>query len=340
MNKRFGIIVLLVVILLILFNYSFVVVDETQQAIKLRFGTMVGKTLKPGLHFRIPGVDKVPVYPKLILDYDAAPAEILTKDKKNLVVDNYAKWRIVEPLTFFETVQTVGQAQARLDDIIFAELRVELGRHLMIEIISELRPEIMEAVTKRSDAKSRELGISVVDVRIKRADLPQENTRAVFGRMKAEREREAKKYRSEGQEAALKLRADADRQRTIILAEAYRKSEELKGQGDAEATSIYAGAFEQDAEFFSFLRTLESYRKALNEKTTLILSQEDEFLRLLKDSGADLEAVQPGKTQTPGPTAQPEPTAAPSEPETAEPEPEEESAPTPSEQQSETEASQ
>jgi membrane protease subunit HflC len=248
----------------------------------------VGGVKEPGLHTKIPFVQDVILFEQRLLDYDARPAEILTSDKKNLVVDNFAKWRIVDPLKFYKTVRDVRGASSRLDDIIFAELRVELGRHDMVEIISELRSEIMAAVTERSDEASRQYGIEVVDVRIKRADLPQENERAVFGRMQAEREREAKLYRSEGQEQALKIRAIADRQRAILLAEANRKSQEIRGEADAQATSIYAHAYRQDEGFYSFMRSLESYRQALDEDATLLLTTDQEYLDYFRESGAKI----------------------------------------------------
>jgi len=231
---------------------------------------------------KMPFIQEVKFFERRLLDYDAAPAEILTADKKNLVVDNYAKWQVIDPLQFYKTVRNVSGAMARLDDIIYAELRVELGRHIMIDIITKLRSDIMNSVTERSNTKAKEYGISVRDVRIKRVDLPQENERAVFGRMRAERERQAKKYRSEGQEVSITLRATAERKRTIIIAEGYRKSQSLKGYGDAEATRIYAEAFNQDKEFYAFTRSLEAYRTALAESTTLVLTHDDEFLKYMK----------------------------------------------------------
>jgi len=286
MGKKFGAIVVIIILVLIGLNTAFFTVDQTRQAIIVQLGRPVSGLQAPGLHFKIPFIQEVIFFENRFLDYDASPAEILTSDKKNLVVDNYAMWKIVNPLKFYKTVHNVSGALSRLDDIIYAELRVELGRHLMLDIISKVRSEIMEKVTKRSDERARSYGISVLDVRIKRADLPKENERAVFGRMKAERERQAMKYRSEGQEAAQRIRAEADRERTIILAEAYRKAQGLRGLGDAESIRIYAEAFGQDPEFFGFVRSLEAYQRALNENTTMVLSQDDEFLQFMKNSGA------------------------------------------------------
>lgn len=284
MGKKIGPAIVVIIVLLFVLGSVFFTVDETMQAIVLQLGKPVGGIKGPGIHLKIPFIQDVNYFEKRLLDYDAAPAEILTADKKNLVVDNYAKWNIIDPLKFYKTVKNVQGAQARLDDIIYAELRVELGRHIMSDIITTLRSDIMTSVTERSNNKAKDYGISVRDVRMKRADLPQENERAVFGRMRTERERQAKKYRSEGQEESIKIQAAADRERTIILAEAYRKAEILKGEGDAEATRIYAESFGQDPEFFQFTRSLETYRNALDPNTTVVLSPDDEFLKYFKQS--------------------------------------------------------
>ena len=288
MKSKLAPIIAGVIVLLFIVQSAFFIVDQTKQAIVVQLGKPVSGVKKPGLHGKIPFIQEVIFFESRLLDYDASPAEILTHDKKNLMVDNYAKWKIIDPLQFYKTVRNITGALSRLDDIIYAELRVELGRHLMIDIISTKRETIMHAVTERSNEQAKAYGISVVDVRIKRADLPQENEQAVFGRMRTERDRQAKKYRSEGQREALKIRATADRERSVILAEAYRKAQEIRGQGDAEATRVYAEAYLQDPEFFDFLKSLESYRRSLNKRTTIILSPRDEFLKFLKESGTDL----------------------------------------------------
>jgi membrane protease subunit HflC len=217
-----------------------------------------------------------------VLVYDAAPTEILTRDKKNLVVDNYAKWIITDPLMFYKTVKNITGAQSRLDDIVYAQLRVELGRHDLSDIVSKSRDEIMSTVTKESSKRVKEYGIDVVDVRIKRADLPEQNEKHVFNRMKAERERQAKQYRSEGREESQKITAKADMERTIILANAYKEAEVIKGEGDAKSIKIYADAYKKDAEFFEFTRSLEAYKKSLKEDTTLLVSPKSEFLKYLE----------------------------------------------------------
>jgi membrane protease subunit HflC len=219
-----------------------------------------------------------------LLIYDASPSVIITKDKKNLVVDNYAKWRIVEPLKYYQTVKNETGAQSRLDDIIFSNLRQELGKHDLVDIVAETRASLMKTVTEKTNEAAKSFGIEVVDVRIKRADLPPENERAVYERMRAEREREAKRYRSEGEERALGIKAQADREKTILLSEATRKGEVLKGEGDAVATRLYAQAYTKDPEFFYFLNTMEAYKKTFGDKDTLVLTPDSEFFRYFKKS--------------------------------------------------------
>lgn len=282
MRRIFTLIGIVVVVILILINMTFFTVRQDQQAIVLQLGKPMKVIQEPGLNVRIPIIQEVLYFEKKLLMYDAAPAEILTEDKKNLVVDNYSEWKIIDPLRFYQTVQNISGAQSRVDDIVYSELRVELGVHTLLEILSETREQLMRSVTEKSDKASREYGIQIVDVRIKRADLPAENERAVYGRMQAERERQAKKYRSEGQEEAQKIRSVADKDRAIILAEAYRQAQEIKGKGDAQAIRIYADAFQKDPEFFRFMRSMEAYQKSLAEDATLVLTPDNEFLNYLE----------------------------------------------------------
>jgi membrane protease subunit HflC len=288
MRQKIGPILLIIVLLLIALYASFYVVDQTEQAILIQLGEPIEGTIGPGIHIKIPLVQKVVIFENRLLDYDATPAEILSADKKNIKVGNYAKWRIVNPLKFYESVRDTDGALARLGDIIDSEIRAELGRYVMIDILSKPRSEILDAVRKRCDEWAQNYGISVIDVRIKRIDLPPENRQAVFARMRAERGRQAKKYRSEGQQEALGIKATADRERTIILADAYRNAQIIRGEGDAGAARVYAEAFKQDPEFFDLFRTLEASRKALDDKTTMVISPEYEFLRYMKKSGANL----------------------------------------------------
>jgi len=263
---------------------SVFIVDQREKALVLELGKPVSEALGPGLHFKLPFIQNVIYFDARVLEYDAPPAEILTQDKKNLVVDNYSRWRIKDPLKFYQSVRTVSQGISRIDDIVYAELRVALGQYLLTEVVSSKRAEIMERVTKKCDELLANYGIEVLDVRIKRADLPPENEKAVYNRMRAERERQAKTYRSEGREEATKIRAQADKERTIMLAEAKQKAEQLKGEGEAEATLIYAKALEQDSEFYQFTRSLEAYKQSLSKDTELVLTPNSEFFKYLKSS--------------------------------------------------------
>ena len=278
--KLTAILVVLIVIFILLINSAYRVF-ETEQIQITKFGAPIKTVTEPGLNFKIPFIEKLHVFEKRLLDYDSAPTEILTQDKKTLIVDNYAKWRITDPLKFMKTVKNIPGAQTRLDDIIYSEVRTELGKHLFHQIISGQRSEIMEKVTRSSNDKAQEYGIEVVDVRIKRADLPPENERAVYERMDAERKRIANRYRSEGEEKALEIRAETDKQAVIIMAQAEKKAQEIRGEGDAEATRIYAGAFERNQNFYSFWRTLQAYEKSMDSTTTLILSPDAEFFNYL-----------------------------------------------------------
>ncbi len=280
MNKKI-ILVLIILAIIILLKFSLFAVDETRQAIVLQFGKVVRVIREPGLNIKTPFLQTVRYFEDRIIEYDSAPTEIITKDKKNLFLDNYARWRITDPLKFMQTVRDENGAQRRLDDIVYSELRVELGRYDLNEIVSVRRDTIMQEVTERCNEMAQEYGISIIDVRIKRADLPEENEKAVFDRMRAERLREANRYRSEGEEEALKIRAQTDKEKVIILADAYKIDETNRGEGDAQALKIYADAFQKDPTFFRLVRTLEAYTKTLNNNTTLVISTDSEFFRLL-----------------------------------------------------------
>jgi membrane protease subunit HflC len=279
MNALFRTAGIAVIVVVVILFFSLFQVDQTEQALVLQLGKPVRVITAPGLKARLPLLQQVIVFDRRLLVYDAASAEIITSDKKNLVVDNYSKWRIVDPLRFYQTVKNERGAQARLDDIIYSELRVELGKETLNDIVAKVRSQIMATVTRNSNRAAAEYGIEVVDVRIKRADLPTENEQHVFSRMQAERQRQAKKYRSEGEEEALKITSLADRDRKIILAEAYRQAQEIRGQGELEAIAIYAAAFEQDEEFYDFYRSLRAYRKAFADRGMVVLDRDSELLR-------------------------------------------------------------
>ena len=253
-------------------------VDQTEKAIVIQLGRPVGDVREPGLHFKLPFVQNVVFFDARILDFDAKPEEITTTDKKYMNVDSYTKWRIYDPLTFYTKVRTIQGAQARLDDIVRSQLRVALGRHDLDEIVSKKRQEIMDNVTARSKELLKPYGIDILDVRIKRTDLPAENARAIFGRMKAERERQAKQYRSEGREAAARITAQADKERSIILADADKQSEIVRGEGDGEATKIYADALGRSPDFYRFTRSLEAYKNGFKENSRFIMTPSSPFL--------------------------------------------------------------
>ncbi len=284
MKKGLNLIALIVVGVVILGTQAFYKVDQTESAIIIQLGKPVRAITEPGLYMKTPFTQKVVYFDKRLLIYDATPSAIITRDKKNLVVDNYAKWRIIDPLRYYKSVRNETGAQSRLDDIIFSNLREELGKHNLVDIVSKTRSSLMKVVTEKTNKASLAFGIEVRDVRIKRADLPPENERAVFERMRAERQREAKRYRSEGEERALAIRAIADKERTVILSEAQRKAQVFRGEGDAVATKLYAQAYKQDPAFFYFLKTMEAYKKTLGEGDTLIITPKSEFFRYLKKS--------------------------------------------------------
>ena len=258
------------------------VVDVTQTAIVVELGKPRRTVTEPGLYLKVPFVQEVTYFDKRLLDYDSDAQDVITQDKKTLLLDNFAKWRIVDPLKVYQAFQSQRGALQRLHDIIYSELRVELGRHDLLEIVSMTRAELMRVVTERANEKASAYGIEIQDVRIKRADLPEQNEKAVFARMQAERERQAKQYRAEGAEEAQKIRSDAEKDKEIILAEAYKESEELRGAGDAKAFRIYGNAYRQDSRFFEFTRSMEAYKKTFNDKSTLVMSPDSEFFRYLK----------------------------------------------------------
>jgi membrane protease subunit HflC len=283
-------------VLLAVWNFAFFTVPVWMQAVVLQLGQPVRTVREPGLYMKLPFIQTVLYFDKRLLEYDASPKELLTRDKQQLVVDNYTRWKIVDPLKFYQAVRDEAGAQSRLDDIIYSNLRENFGRQTLLEILSTRREALMQEVTRKSDQKTRDYGVQVIDVRIKRADLPEKNEQNVFSRMRTERERLAKKYRAEGDEEARKITSISDKDALVLLAEAKRESEGTRGQGDAEAVKIYADAYGRDVEFFKLVRTLDAYRKALPDTTSVIMSPDAEFLRFLK--GVD-PAPQPQRSPQP-----------------------------------------
>ncbi|MEC9437635.1 MAG: protease modulator HflC [Candidatus Neomarinimicrobiota bacterium] len=271
------------VLLLVGFSSIFIV-DETNQVVILQLGKPVKTVTKPGINVKLPFPFQEKItFDDRLLEYDSPPEEILSKDKKTLIVDNYVRWKIVDPLQFLKTVQAIPTAKSRMDDIVYSELRRELGTHDMVEIITQNREEIMDVVTKASNEATLSYGISVVDVRIRRVDLPSQNEESIYARMEAERKRQANKFRSEGEEEAQKIRAATDRDKTIILADAYKEAERIRGEGDAKAVQVYARSYSADPKFYEFVRTLDAYKKVVDDKTTLVLPSGSKLFKLLMD---------------------------------------------------------
>ena len=263
---------------------SIFIVDETEQVVGLQFGKPVRIITEPGLHIKVPfPIQEKNVFDNRLLEYDSPPEEILSKDKKSLIVDNYVRWKIVDPLQFLKTVQAIPTALSRMDDIVYSELRRELGTHDMVEIITENREELMEKVTVASNKATQDYGIEVVDVRSRRVDLPSQNEESIYARMDAERKRQANKFRSEGEEEAQKIRATTDRDKTIILADAYKQAERIRGEGDAKAVEVYADAYSAAPKFYEFVRTLDAYKKIIDDKTMLVLPSDSRLFKLLLD---------------------------------------------------------
>jgi membrane protease subunit HflC len=281
-TKLFSIAGLIVIVVAVIVSRQiFFTVNETEQVIITQFGEYKRTIQQPGLAYKLPFVQTVNRFDRRILVSDAPYAEYLTQDKKRLVADPITRWRIADPLRFYKTVRDESGARARLDDLVFSELRREVASHNFDTVIGAQREAIMDAVAATAREKAREFGIEIIDVRIKRADLPREVQASVFARMQAEREREAKRYRSEGEEEAAKLRAETDKERTIILATAEQQAQRLRGDGDAEATRIYAEAYGKDPEFYAFVRSLQAYEQFVGKRSTLLLSADSDLFRYL-----------------------------------------------------------
>ena len=272
---------IIAIIVAILINQSVFIVSETEQAIILQFGDPVATIQEPGLAYKLPFVQNVITFEKRVMSSDAPRQEYLTSDKKRLVVDHVTRWRISDPLVFYKAVRTEAGARARLDDIIFSELRRELASVVFLDVISTQREAIEERVAISSEEKASEFGIIVLDVRTKRADLPQEVEQSVFERMRAERERESSLIRAEGEEQGNIIRAQADRSSAVTVAEGEQQAQQLRGEGEAEAIRIYADTLSQDPEFYAFTRRLESYETILKPGDRLVIPLDTDFFRYL-----------------------------------------------------------
>lgn len=270
----------LLLLLLLLANASVYIADENETIVI----TQMGKPIRvipenqPGIYLKLPFVHEINRFSTKFLDYDSSPQIIYTLDKKPLLIDNYAKWKIVDGRRFLETVRTVPGAITRLDDTVYSTLRVELGRHNFHNIISEEKNVITDAVINVANMRVRDIGIEIVDIRIKRADLPEENEFAVFERMKSERKRIASQYLSEGEREYITLKAETDREVSVIISEAYKEAEEIRGKADSEAASIYAEAYSRDPKFYEFYMALDTLTRTIKETETVLLLPRDSIL--------------------------------------------------------------
>lgn len=279
-------IVIIVIVAVALLVQAAFIINEGKQGVVFQFGKPVRTIQEPGLYFKYPLVQDLIIFEKTILAAEAPAAEYITLDKKRLNVDTVSRWRIVEPLTFYQSMKNDREAIARLNELISTRLRQEIANHNFKDFIRQEREGIMKSVTDGTAELAKRFGIQVIDVRIRRVDLPAEVQNSVFARMKAERERIAKRYRAEGDEQARQIRATANKEKEIMLAEAYRTSQALRGGGDAEATAIYAQAYGKDEEFYSFTRHLEIYQKIFGPETTILLRPDSDLLKYMETPSA------------------------------------------------------
>lgn len=283
-NKSiFGLVIALVVIV-VGWN-SFFIVEQTQRGLVLQFGKVVRDDVPPGLHFKLPFVQEAKMFDGRLLTLDTTTQRYLTLEKKALMVDSFAKWRIANVQRYYTATSGLRSiAEERLSRQLESGLRNEVARRTLHEVVAGERDQLMADITgDLNESARRELGIEVLDVRVKGMDLPREVNRSVFERMSSEREREAREHRAKGRELAEGIRADADRQQRVILAEAFREAEEIRGQGDAEAAAIYAEAYNKDPEFYSFYRSLQAYRESFSSKSdVLVLDPSSEFFKFFK----------------------------------------------------------
>ena len=265
------------------------VVNQWETALKLRLGEIVATDYEPGLHVVVPILNTVIKFDRRIQTLDTRPERFLTIEKKDVIVDSYAKWRITDVAQYFRsTGGNTAKAGRLLSERIATSLRDEFGKRTIQEVVSGERTEIMDVLTKKVDLQANELGVEIVDIRVKRIDLPPEVSESVYQRMRAERERVAKDFRAKGGEISEKIRADADRQRTVTLANAYKESEELRGAGDAKAAEIYANAYTKNAGFYSFYRSLTAYRKVFEKGgDMMVLEPDSEFFRYFNSKSGE-----------------------------------------------------
>jgi len=288
MRDKFPLIGGALLVIILIASASLFTVDQRQHAMVFQLGEIKEVIDEPGLKFNLPLIQNVRYFDKRILTMDTAePERFITSEKKNVLVDHFVKWRIVDPRLYYESVAgDEARARTRLTQTVNAGLREEFGRRTVHDVVSGERELIMDQMRERADRDARTIGVQIVDVRLKRVDLPNEVSESVFRRMEAERKRVANELRSQGAAEAEKIRADADRQREVIVAEAYRSAQQVKGEGDAKATAIYAEAFGKNPSFYSFYRSLEAYRASFAGKDdVLVVDPSSDFFRFMKDAG-------------------------------------------------------
>lgn len=276
----------LLVVVLIIAGSTLFTVNQTQQVLITQFGQPVRVITKPGLHAKLPMVQTAISFDRRLLDYAVAPEEVILGDQRRLIVDSFVRFRITDPLRYYQAVGPTEEGiRARLNSVVSSALRRVLGSEKLLNVLSSARGRIMTAIRDEVNREMKGFGVSVEDVRIRRADLPEENTQAILQRMKSERQRVAARLRAEGAEAAAKIRADADRERTVLLANARATADKLRGEGEAKAITIYADAFNKNIHFFDVWRTLQAYREAFaTGKSRLVMSPGDAFLKLLREA--------------------------------------------------------
>lgn len=289
MKNNIGPIVIGVIVALVIVSLGIFTVDQRQNAIVFRLGETIKVIKEPGIHFKLPLIDNVRYFDTRILTMDTdEPERFITSEKKNVLVDSFVKWRIVDVLEYYKSVDgDEARARIRLSQTVNSSLREEFGKRTIHDVVAGERDKIMELMREKADSDARKIGVQVLDVRLKRVDLPQEVSEAVYRRMEAERKRVANELRSQGYAESERIRADAEKQREVIIAEAYRDAQRIKGEGDGKAAAIYASAYQEQPEFYAFYRSLEAYKQSFKNKSdVLVLEPNSEFFRFMKNPGA------------------------------------------------------
>jgi membrane protease subunit HflC len=299
-----GVVLVLLLVLVVLGWSSLFTVYQTQQAIVVRLGEPVRVVTEPGLNFKIPLIDSVIGIDKRILDLENPAQEVIASDQKRLVVDAFARYRIQDPLRFYQRVGTIQGANAQLSVLLNSAIRRVLGEATLTHVVRDDRAQLMAKVREQLDRDAREYGISVVDVRIRRADLPDQNSQAVYQRMQTERQREAAEFRAQGSQRSQEIRSKADRDVTVLIAEATSKAEQARGEGDGERNRIFAEAFGKDIDFFGFYRSMQAYESGMRHNDTrMVLNPDSEFFRYFVDPSGKTREKPHAAPETPAPTA-------------------------------------